>query len=116
MGSTLPDKLSKNLVIQRKSVANPLPAFYKVIIKNSSECTIDMYAAILQSIFNEDTNYAYTLAFQIKSKGKVSFGRFTRDIAESKILEAKSYAYKLRLKLECLIIREEKNVITGSGK
>ncbi|MFI4983607.1 MAG: ATP-dependent Clp protease adaptor ClpS [Rickettsiales bacterium] len=116
MSFVLSDKLSKNLVMQRKTVANPLPAFYKVIIKNSSECTLDMYAAILQAIFNEDHNRAYTLAFQVKSKGKVIFGRFTRDIAESKILEAKSYAYKLRLKLECLIIREDKNAVTGSGK
>lgn len=112
MSFVTPDKLSKNLVIQRKTVANPLPAFYKVIIKNTNDCTIEMYAAILQAIFNEESNFAYSSALQIKSKGKIVFGRFTRDIAESKILEAKNYASKLRLKFECLIIREEKNAIT----
>ena len=95
----------RTVVVTAGGKVKSQPAFYKISILNSKDCSIDFYAALLQSVFHQESDQSYSMAMKIKVSGMVEIGHFTKDIAETKIAVARNYAEKLHLKFECILVK-----------
>lgn len=80
------------------------PSFYKVILLNDDFTPMDFVIYILQEIFDHDSESAFKIMTLIHEKGSGVAGRYTKEVAETKIFQvsklAKEQKYPLRCKLE----------------
>ncbi len=96
---------------QRTIVANPnslnvgLPSYYCISVIDTKDCTLDFYAALFQSIFQFGFDESYSQAMRVKICGTIEIGRYSKDVAETKINMARNYANKLHLKFECILVK-----------
>ncbi len=80
------------------------PKLYKVILLNDDFTPMDFVIYILQDIFNHETESAMKIMSFVHEKGSGLAGRYTKEVAETKIMQvtklAKEQKYPLRCKLE----------------
>jgi ATP-dependent Clp protease adaptor protein ClpS len=80
------------------------PVLYKVVVLNDDFTPMDFVIHILQEIFNHEAEAAYKLMTTIHEKGSAIAGRYTKEVAETKVYQvsklAKEQKYPLRCKLE----------------
>lgn len=80
------------------------PSFYKVILLNDDFTPMDFVIHILVDIFDHSSEEAYKIMTLIHEKGSGLAGRYTKEVAETKIFQvgqlAKEQKYPLRCKLE----------------
>lgn len=80
------------------------PKLYKVLLLNDDFTPMDFVVFILESIFNLDNAKAVTIMSEVHEKGQGIAGTYTREIAETKLLQvqrlAKEHKYPLRCKME----------------
>ena len=104
MGS-LGDIKDQRIAIADHKLLPKTPSFYFVSIVDSNDCTLDLYAALLQSVFQMQNEESYSIAVKIKWHGSIQIGKFTKDVAETKINLARNYTDKLRLNFECILVK-----------
>jgi len=80
------------------------PEFYKVIMWNDDYTTMDFVVEILADIFNKSYEEAIEIMLAIHEKGKGVCGRYTYEIAETKVHQATKRAraneFPLRVTME----------------
>ncbi len=80
------------------------PKLYKVIMWNDDYTTMDFVVEILADIFHRSYDEAIEIMLAIHEKGKGVCGRYTYEIAETKIHQATKRArenqFPLRLTME----------------
>ncbi|MCF6201748.1 MAG: ATP-dependent Clp protease adaptor ClpS [Hydrogenimonas sp.] len=80
------------------------PKLYKVIMWNDDYTTMDFVVEILADIFHRSYDEAVEIMLAIHEKGKGVCGRYTYEIAETKIHQATKRArenqFPLRLTME----------------
>ncbi len=81
------------------------PSYYTISIIDTKDCSIDFYAALFQSVFQLEFDESYSGAMKVKLQGMTEIGRYSKDVAETKISMARNYANKLHLKFECILVK-----------
>lgn len=80
------------------------PRFYNVLLLNDDFTPMEFVVHILESIFLHNNSQAIAIMTEVHEKGQGVAGKFTREIAESKVLKvqrvAKEHKYPLRCKME----------------
>lgn len=80
------------------------PRFYKVILLNDDFTPMDFVVHILENIFQLSQPQAVAVMTEVHEKGQGLAGKYTREIAESKVVKvqrlAKEHKYPLRCKME----------------
>jgi len=80
------------------------PKFYTVILHNDDFTTQEFVVHILVTFFQKNQEDALQLMLKVHSEGKAKVGKFTKDIAESKVSLITSYSRQngmpLRLTVE----------------
>lgn len=80
------------------------PNLYKVLLLNDDFTPMDFVIYILQDIFNHDSESAHKIMTHVHEKGSGLAGRYTKEVAETKILQvsklAKEQKYPLRCRME----------------
>lgn len=68
------------------------PSMYKVILKNDDYTPMDFVIQVLMQIFNFDAASAERITMQIHNEGRGVCGVFTKEVAETKVLETTTAA------------------------
>lgn len=80
------------------------PSLYKVILLNDDFTPMDFVIHILVDIFNHTAENAHKIMTMVHEKGSGVAGRYTKEVAETKVYQvskmAKEEKYPLRCKLE----------------
>lgn len=80
------------------------PNFYQVVIQNDDFTPMEFVVSILEKFFYMDRRKAVEKMLEAHVKGSTVCGLFSKDIAESKIVQVKMYAelhdHPLRCDLE----------------
>lgn len=89
-------------VIERTEVR--LPKLQKVIMHNDDYTTMEFVIAVLKRFFHKSEAEAQSLMMKVHQDGKATCGIFTKEVAESKIIQVTRYAkengHPLRLSME----------------
>ncbi|MBP9764449.1 MAG: ATP-dependent Clp protease adapter ClpS [Gammaproteobacteria bacterium] len=81
-----------------------LPPLYKVYILNDDYTPMDFVVDVLMRYFLMDQAVATQVMLQIHQKGKATCGLYTREIAETKVVQVNEYARRSQYPLLCGMI------------
>ena len=68
------------------------PPLYKVIILNDDFTPMDFVVEVLQKFFGMDLGKATQIMLHVHTRGKGVCGVFTRDVAETKVVQVNDYS------------------------
>ena len=78
----------------KERVQNATPKFYKVILHNDDETTMDFVIELLETVFLKSPEEAEKLMLEVHTHGSAVVGIYPFDIAASKVLIATDMARK----------------------
>ncbi len=79
------------------------PLLYKVILLNDDYTPMEFVVGILQAFFQMDLTRATTLMLKVHKTGRAVCGMYTREVAETKMLEINSFSRSRKQPLLCII-------------
>ena len=82
-----------------------VPHLYQVILHNDDYTPMGFVVEVLQKIFFYSEEKATALMWEVHKKGKTDCGKFTRDIAESKVALVNDYARQNEHPLLCSMLQ-----------
>lgn len=82
------------------------PRMYRVIINNDDYTPMEFVVHILENFFTMDRAKATRVMLDVHNNGKGVCGSFTRDMAETKMLQVNNYSKKHDHPLMCSIEAE----------
>lgn len=81
-----------------------MPSLWKVFILNDDVTPMDFVVEVVVSIFGKEQDEALELMYEAHKTGQAQVGTYSKDVAETKILEvtelAEENGYPLRMKME----------------
>lgn len=98
--SSLRSALSKKLELTR---AKQKPAHYQLVLVYDSITPLGFITQCLQDHFYVYSDEAAVMAVKLREFGEVVYGRFTREIAETKISEVIEDARRFNYPLKCVM-------------
>ena len=84
-----------------KEQEEDVPSLYKVVLHNDDFTPMEFVIHVLEKFFYMDRARAIKITMEAHLKGKAMFGRFTQDIAVTKISEVMDYAKLEEHPLRC---------------
>lgn len=88
--SDAPDRDGEIVLQERKQTA--VPRRYVVVFHNDDYTTQEFVVHVLMSLFHKDATAATQIMLQVHHKGWGVVGTYSRDVAETKVELAMSYA------------------------
>ena len=85
---------------EKIEVREPKP--YNVILYNDDYTTMEFVVFVLESIFHHARPRAEQIMLDVHQRGKGVAGTYTRDIAETKALQARNLAQEHNYPLKCV--------------
>lgn len=82
------------------------PPFYKVMLLNDDYTPMDFVISVLEGIFRKSHAEAVELMLTVHTKGQAVAGRYTKDVAETKIDQVVQYARMNDYPLQCVMEKE----------
>ena len=95
----------ENTISQQETQLIP-PSLYKVLLHNDDYTTMDFVVDVLQKFFDMSEDKAFTIMFEIHTKGKAVCGVYPFDIAETKVSQVNIYARRHEHPLLCSLEKE----------
>lgn len=92
MGDEVIERQSLSTIEEEAQQEVKKPSMYKVFILNDDFTPMDFVVEVLESFFSMPRERAVTLMLQVHQTGKAICGVFTRDIAETKVVQVNEYA------------------------
>lgn len=77
------------------------PPMFKVVLLNDDYTPMGFVIEILQRFFRLDSERATQIMMHVHTRGKGVCGVFTRDIAETKVMQVNSYSKESQHPLMC---------------
>lgn len=79
------------------------PPLFKVVLLNDDYTPMEFVVIILENIFNHDREQATQIMLHVHKLGKGVCGVFTKDIAETKVIQVNNFARENKHPLLCEI-------------
>jgi len=89
-------------VITEDHIDVKTPRPYNVVLYNDNYTTMDFVVYILVTIFHHPENIAEKIMMDVHNRGKGIAGTFTRDIAETKAIQARTTAKEHNFPFKCV--------------
>ena len=89
-------------VISEDRIDVKKPRLYHVILYNDDYTTMEFVVYVLQTIFHHPQTLAEQVMLDVHQRGKGVAGTYSRDIAETKALQARTLAQKHNFPLKCV--------------
>lgn len=93
--------LSQELLKER--VVQKYPHMYEVILLNDSYTPMDFVILVLKKLFGKNDDEAVNIMMQTHTEGQGNCGIFTRDVAETKMIQVIEFARTNNYPLKCII-------------
>jgi ATP-dependent Clp protease adaptor protein ClpS len=87
------------------------PNFYNIFLINNQDIPVSFYVFIIEEYFNLEKDFLVTSFNKLRSNGYVSFGMYTKEIAESKISHIIGISRSSGYSLKCIMCKEHEYVI-----
>jgi ATP-dependent Clp protease adaptor protein ClpS len=87
----------------RKKVKLKEPSDFKVILLNDDYTAMEFVVEVIVVVFHKNTDEAEALMLDVHNKGRAVVGVYTRDIAETKIVEVSRLAAENNFPLKCIM-------------
>lgn len=97
-------KLPENedgLVVQEAKPATKRPSLYKVVLMNDDYTPMEFVVHILEQFFSMNREKATQIMLHVHMQGKGLCGIFTKEIAESKVIQVNDYSRENQHPLLC---------------
>lgn len=88
-----------------------MPPMYEVLLVNDGQTPMDFFTLILQKFFNKSQEEATYVTLETHKRGQGLCGKFTRDVAETKITLVSDYAHKYNYDIKCVMQKESCHAI-----
>tara|TARA_B100000989_G_scaffold288612_1_gene259498 strand:- start:322 stop:648 length:327 start_codon:yes stop_codon:yes gene_type:complete len=82
------------------------PPFYKVVLLNDDFTPMDFVVSVLEQVFRKSHEEAVQIMLAVHQKGSATCGRYTREVAETKVDEVIQYARLNEHPLQCVMQKE----------
>jgi len=89
---TKPGLYNDGLVLEEAKPQIKRPPMYKVILLNDDYTPMEFVVHILEMFFGMNREKATHIMLTVHTKGKAVCGVFTREIAETKVVQVNDYA------------------------
>lgn len=89
------------LVMEPLKVLKKPSTLYTVFLLNDDYTPMDFVVELLQRFFFMSSDLATKTMLQVHNQGRASCGTFTRDIAETKVVQVNEYARRNQHPLLC---------------
>lgn len=93
-------------VIEKKKAVTDYPSLYQVLLLNDDFTPMDFVITILQKIFHKNREEAESITLQTHTQGQGKCGSFTREVAETKMMQVIHTAREYGHPLKCIINKE----------
>ncbi len=90
-------------VLTERRIGTRTPRPYNVVLYNDDYTTMEFVVKILKSVFHHTTTAANRIMLKVHNQGKAIAGTYTKDIAETKVMETISEAKKHGHPLKCSV-------------
>jgi len=90
-----------NLALEHAKPKLKQPSMYKVIMYNDDYTPMEFVVEILETFFNMDREKATQVMLTVHTQGKAVCGIYTRDIAETKVIQVNQFASESEHPLLC---------------
>jgi ATP-dependent Clp protease adaptor protein ClpS len=97
-----------DLVMEPLKVINKPSKMYTVLLLNDDYTPMDFVVEVLQRFFFMTSDLATKIMLEVHNQGRASCGIFTRDIAETKVVQVNEYARRSQHPLLCLMEENQK--------
>ncbi|MDO8350986.1 MAG: ATP-dependent Clp protease adapter ClpS [Gallionella sp.] len=94
-------KHDSSTVLAPERARTKLPGMYKVILYNDDYTTMEFVIEVLQRFFAINNERAQQLMLQIHNEGSAICGIYTRDVAETKVVQVTEFAQQHGHPLRC---------------
>lgn len=91
---------------QQKELARHRPHLYEVLLLNDDFTPMDFVVDVLQGIFHKNEDEAVAIMLQTHNQGQGKCGVFTRDVAETKMMQVTQLAREKQHPLRCVIFKQ----------
>jgi len=89
------------LLLEKAKPKLSKPPLFKVVLLNDDYTPMEFVVHILESIFNHDREQATQIMLQVHKQGKGVCGIYTKDIAETKVVQVNNYSRENKHPLMC---------------
>ena len=96
-----PNQNGGNLAVQEAKPKLRQPPLYKVMLLNDDYTPMEFVVEVLEMFFSMDRPKATRVMMHVHTRGKGICGVFTREIAETKVMQVNEYARKNQHPLLC---------------
>lgn len=91
---------NKTIVEEQKPQLKP-PSMYKVVLLNDDYTPMDFVVHVLERYFAQSRERAVQLMMRVHNAGRAVCGVYTKDIAETKVMQVNEYAKRNEHPLLC---------------
>jgi ATP-dependent Clp protease adaptor protein ClpS len=91
--------------------ASSAPCMYEVSLVNENQIPMDFLTLILKKFFNKSQEEATYITLEAHNRGHGICGKYTRDVAETKITLVSDYAHKYNYDIKCVMQKEPYHAI-----
>lgn len=102
-----PEKITEDA----ESLSLKSPCMYEVFVVHDEQTPMDFATMVLQKFFYKSQEEATYVTLEAHRRGQGLCGKFTRDVAETKITLVNDYAHKYNYPLKCVMQKESCHVI-----
>ncbi len=106
MKNAYQDEQSDDLALQEDKPKLKRPPMYKVILLNDDYTPMEFVVHVLQSFFHLQHDQATHIMLQVHTKGKGVCGVFSREVAETKVVQVNEYSRENQHPLLCVMEAE----------
>ena len=101
MAQDVIEKTIHEIAVQQAKPGLARPRMYKVILINDDYTPMEFVVEILRAFFFMDEVKATQIMLEVHHKGKAVCGVYTRDVAETKVVQVNEFSKKFEHPLLC---------------
>lgn len=100
------EQLQERTSARQKEAVRHRPHLYEVVLLNDDYTPMEFVVDVLCSIFHKSEGEAVEIMLQTHNQGQGKCGVYTRDVAETKMMQVTQMAREQQHPLRCVIFKQ----------
>lgn len=98
-------EMSPDRILEKNQALPKAPSLYEVLLLNDEFTTMEFVVLVLKEIFHKNEAQATAIMMQTHHYGEGQCGIYTRDIAETKMIQVIDMARQHNFPLKCIMVK-----------